>query len=111
MDKLDKSQRSQQKLNRKRVKKLIDHLLTSPVNLTLTVESFDCLTFAQALKFYLEQYQSEQHSIRNVMVANSLKTDLSLPLDTNELENRVNSLRCISEINTDKSAYHVFKVC
>ncbi len=96
------------KMGKKQVKKLTDLLITTPVNVTLTIQSFDCATFAAALKAYFEEFHSH-YAIRNVMVANKLNTDKSTPLDTSEIARLVGKLHCKNEISTDKSVFQVFK--
>jgi hypothetical protein len=90
------------------IKKLTKYLVTAPVNLTLAIKSLDCTIYAAALKEYFTQSQATQ-AIRAVMIPNKLKTDVSQPLDTSDIDASLSKLRCKTEINTDKSIYHVFK--
>ncbi len=104
----EKIGKSDKRTDVKQIKKLTDYLVTTPTNVTLTVQHFDCVTFAAALKSYFDDYHGH-YAIRNVMVTNKLQTDLSLPLDPNEITRLVAKLHCKNQISTDKSVFQVFK--
>ena len=91
----------------KKAKKLINYLETTPSNLTLKLDTFDCPTFGYALKDFFEKNE-DLYSIRKNLIGDKT-SDFSMPIEEDTLKNTMEYFRCKKEIKTDESFFHYLK--